>query len=484
MTGRLFAALDRLDQRLTRHGRLLGALLAALLAGALAAYNIASGPLSNLNDIGGWSNRALFIAMTACVHGALLLVMTLLCRERFSRLALRQLILTAGMVILLTAINQKTYAYVKGLQPLVRAMDEQGLAAAANWETNLSAPAMTLLYLITRGPVYDMYLVKLACIGCYLLLAVLLMYAADRMGLFLRAEALLTFAVILPQGFMNAACSALPELAALALLGAAFTLAFGMDRPQQMASLACFGAACALCGACLYALPVYGWMAYQKKIKAKQLLLVPAVMLALCLPVIFAGAPVIKAIVSLFEANFGLPPYAGGAPGLFHIIPRAVVEETPQYAPILRHLPQLDLITHEQQFYTQEHFAAVMHGMTLAAFAAYMGLCAWVWNSEKQSTLRRIMAVVLGALVFCPNVTAGAWLAVDLLCLYALLSAPQLRLPACMVLFATAAGSCYPMTEEVLVPMIASFALCLLALLMLTGVIPMNQEDGEEKAHE
>ena len=35
MTNRLFAALNRLDQCLTRHGRLLGALLAALLAGAL-----------------------------------------------------------------------------------------------------------------------------------------------------------------------------------------------------------------------------------------------------------------------------------------------------------------------------------------------------------------------------------------------------------------------------------------------------------------
>lgn len=484
MKVKLMLILQSFERFVQRWRFLIACAFAVLIAGLLALYNVSSGPLHNLNDIGGWNNRALFILMTAAVHASMLVLCAGFCRVGLARTALRQVIVTAGFYIMLLAINHKTYYYVNVIQPVVRAMDGGGLAAGAAMDAGLSAPALLATYLITRGPVYDMYLLKLFAMACYLFSALLLVRFADRNGFGIRSEVLLALCLILPQGFMNAACSALPELAALALLGAAFTLAFGMDKPQQMASLACFGAACALCGACLYALPVYGWMAYQKKIKAKQLLLVPAVMLALCLPVIFAGAPVIKAIVSLFEANFGLPPYAGGAPGLFHIIPRAVVEETPQYAPILRHLPQLDLITHEQQFYTQEHFAAVMHGMTLAAFAAYMGLCAWVWNSEKQSTLRRIMAVVLGALVFCPNVTAGAWLAVDLLCLYALLAAPKLRIPACMVLFATACSSVYPMTEEVMLPMIYAFALCLLALLMLTGVIPMNQEDWEEKAHE
>ena len=42
-----------------RHSLLPGAVLAALLAGALALYNVSSGPLSNLNDIGGWSNLSL-----------------------------------------------------------------------------------------------------------------------------------------------------------------------------------------------------------------------------------------------------------------------------------------------------------------------------------------------------------------------------------------------------------------------------------------
>ena len=480
MTGRLFAALDRLDQRLTRHGRLLGALLAALLAGALAAYNIASGPLSNLNDIGGWSNRALFIAMTACVHGALLLVMTLLCRERFSRLALRQLILTAGMVILLTAINQKTYAYVKGLQPLVRAMDEQGLAAAAHWEPNLSAPAMTLLYLITRGPVYDMYLVKLACIGCYLLLAVLLMYAADRMGLFLRAEALLTFAVILPQGFMNAACSAQLEIIAVCLLGVSLALAFGREgRPT--ASALCYGAACALCGACLYALPVYVYLMRQGRMKGMHLGMIFALSAALCLPAAVCGMPLGEAVFSPLRAILGTPAHASGAPNIMSLIARPLMEETPEYAQMLRHLPALDAVANAQQDYTPAHYVVIARGFAFAGLALYMGVCALVLKAKRMSAFERVLALALAALLGCPGVSSGAWIALDLLCLMAVFAWPKLRLPACMLLFATAGASCYPMTEETMLPMAAAAILGVLALCMLLGIIPMAKEAGNHE---
>ena len=46
-------AAERLDRALTRHRIVFSALLAAVLAGALALYNVSSGPLHNLNDIGG-----------------------------------------------------------------------------------------------------------------------------------------------------------------------------------------------------------------------------------------------------------------------------------------------------------------------------------------------------------------------------------------------------------------------------------------------
>jgi len=464
-----------------RYRLLIACVTAALFSGLLALNNVSSGPLHNLNDIGGWTNRALFILMTAVVHAALLALCAWLGRVRLSRTVLRQVIVTAGFYIMQTAINHKTYHYINVIQPVVRAMDVGGIAAGAAIDSPLSAPALFLTYLITRGPVYDMYLLKLFTAACYLFAALLLTRFADRRGFGIRAEVLLALCAILPQGFMNAACSALPELAALALLGLSLVLAFDMDKPQMTAAAICFGAACALCGACLYALPAFAWLAYKGELCAKQMMLVPAVMLVLCLPAVLAGMPVHAAAASLFDANFGLPPYASGAPGMVHIIPRALVHEMPHYAPTLRHLPQLDLVTYDQQFYTQDHFAFAMHGMTLAALAAYMGLCAWIWKMEKKSALHRVLTLTLGALIICPNVTSGAWLAADLLCLYAILSAPALRLPACMVLFATAAGSCYPMTEEVLVPMIAAFALCFGALLMLTGVIPM---DKEEKAHE
>lgn len=40
-----------------RHARALGLLLAAVLAALTAVLNVSRGPLSNLNDIGGWKNR-------------------------------------------------------------------------------------------------------------------------------------------------------------------------------------------------------------------------------------------------------------------------------------------------------------------------------------------------------------------------------------------------------------------------------------------
>ena len=479
MLGKLLFSLEQaaghLDDVLTKYRLVFSALLAGLLAGAIAVYNVSSGPLHNLNDIGGWSNRALFIIMCACVHAAVLMGAALLSRVRFSRTALRQVILTAGFYIMLIAINQKTYLYVKVMQPLVRAMDE-GFMAGMQAGTYLSAPAKLLVYLITRGPVYDMYLLKLFAIGCYLTCALLMTRAADRHGLGIRAEVLLALCVVLPQAFMNAACCGTVEVAALMLLLAALTLRFGCDKPKGLPADICYGAACALCGACLLALPVM----MEKKNWKKQAIVLLGVLLVGCVPAIVGGMGVANAVGSLFGAVLGVPLYAAGAPGWINLIPRALVEEMAQYAPILRHLPQLDLVTNSQMHYTQAHFEAVMNGFAWAGLAVYAGLYALLSRMEGKTALHRVLALTLGALIVCPGVTSGAWMAVDLLCLYVILSEPKLRLPACLVLFATAAGSCYPMTEEVLLPMVYAFVLCLAALCMLLDVIPMEKENGHE----
>jgi len=207
-------AARKLDGFVNRHKRLLGAATALTLALMLAAYNVSSGPLRNLNDIGGWANRALFIAMTAAAHAGLLLACAMVSSCGFARTALRQLIVTAGMYIMLLAINQKAYAYVNVVQPVIRAMDAGGLAAGAAMETGFSAPMLSLLYIITRGAVYDMYLLKLFAIVCMIALSLLAMRSGERHGLGVRTEVLLALCMILPQGFMNAACSALPEIGA------------------------------------------------------------------------------------------------------------------------------------------------------------------------------------------------------------------------------------------------------------------------------
>ena len=479
MMGRLLfqlgQAADRVDRFLTRRRLVFSALMAVLLAGLLAVYNVSSGPLHTLNDIGGWSNRALFIAMSAGVHAALLMLCALLGNVRFSRTALRQVILTAGMFILLIAINQKSYFYVNVLQPLVREFDA-GFSAGMQAKTYLSAPAKALVYLITRGPVFDMYLLKLFAIGCYLVTALLITRAADRRGLGIRAEVLLALCVILPQGFMNAACSALVEVAAVALLALALVLRHDCEKPKAMAAAACFGAACALCGAALLALPVM----IDRKNWKRQAAVIAGVMLAACIPAVLGGVAAGDAALSLLGAVLGTPVYASGAVGIANLIPRAALEEMPQYAATLRHLPALDAVTNAQEHYTQAHFEIVMRGFAWAGLAAYAGLCALLSRGERKTALHRTLVLTLGALIVCPGVTSGAWLAVDVLCLYAILAEPKVRIPACLVLFATAAGACYPMTEEVLLPMVYAFVLCLVALCMLLDVIPMGKEDAHE----
>ena len=480
MMNRLKDALGVLSRFTQKHRLLLSAVLAVLLSGLLALYNVSSGPLRNLNDIGGWDNRALFIAMSAAVHLSMLLLCAWLSHVSLARTALRQIIVTAGMVILLLAINQKTYAYVNVMQPVIRAMDEGGLAAGVAAASGMSAPMLLLMYAITRGPVYDMYLLKLFAIGCDLLLGLLAMRAAERNRLGLRAEALLALCMILPQGFMNAACSALPEIAAVTLLAVSLTLALGCDRPKTLASGLCYGAACALSGAALYALPVYLWLVRRGGMKRRELLFGAGAALLLCVPAMLCCMPALRALGSLFAANLGLPAYAAGTPGMVSLIPRAAVEEMPQYAPLLRHLTALDMETHAQQFYTQAHFEIIMRGVALAGLALYLSVCALAWRAKDKTPLHRAMLLVLGALIVCPNVTSAAWLLLDVLCLYAILAEPGLRLPACLVLFATMTSSSYPMTEEVMLPMVVAFALCLAALCMLLDVIPKGKEETHE----
>ena len=460
-----------------RHRLILSMLLAAAFAGALALYNVSMGPLRNLNDIGGWHNRALFIAMSAFVHASILALCALLSRVSFARTALRQVIVTAGFYIMLLAINHKTYHYINVIQPLVRAMDGGGLAAGAAMGGNLSAPSLLLTYLITRGPVYDMYLLKLFAIGCYLLLALLLMRFADRRGLGIRSETLLALCMILPQGFMNAACSALGDVAAVTALGAALALALDTDRPKMLCAALCYGLACALCGACLYALPVFVLAGMKGRMNRKCLAAAAGAALVLCLPAMLSGMPPVQALGSLLNANLGLPAYASGAPGLMNLVPRALMEEMPQYAPILRHFETLDAVTHAQPYYTQAHFEQLASGMILASLAVCLGAWGLAFTMKDKAPLHRALVLVIGVLLGCANVSCGAWLAADMLCLYALMAAPKLRVPACMVLLATACSGVYPMTEEVMLPMIYAMLLCLLALCMLLDVIPVGKEE-------
>ena len=74
--------------------------------------------------------------------------------------------------------------------------------------------------------------------------------------------------------------------------------------------------------------------------------------------------------------------------------------------------------------------------------------------------------------------TAGAWLLPCAIGLLAIVTEPQLRLASCAVLFAMAGAAAYPVTGEILLPMVAALALCLLALFDLLGMFDGLREGG------
>ena len=479
-TARLVQAAWGLHARLARFCLPLGVLLALALSAGTAALNVSAGPLGNLNDIGGWDNRLLFILMTAAVQAGVLLLCALMHRGSLGRLALRQLTLTAGLLILLMGINQKTYAYVQVVQPIVRAMDTGALAAGLAMESAFSAPALTLLYLVTRGPVYDMYLVKLLAIACVLLISLLAVRAADARGWGIRADALLALLMILPQAFLQAGCAAQLELVCVLLLACSLTAMDG-GHPRPLAAALCFGGALAVSGVALYALPLLLMWTKRGTLRPHHWALAAAVPLAALIPALLSGMCGGDALLSLLRANLSMPQYVAGSPGFMSIIPRANPLEMPQLF-MLRRVEELDLVTNAQPFYTQAHFEQVMRGLIVAAPAVYAALAAWLTGRRDMSPLRRALALVLSALYLCPAATMGAWLALDVLCVMALVREPRLRLPSCILLFATAGAGCYPVTEELLLPVAASWALCGAALCMLTGIIPMGREREADRA--
>ena len=478
MTVRMRRVMDAVSVALPRSRRAMlaaGALLSLAISGAVALWNVSAGPLGNLNDIGTWKSRLLLILMTAAVQALLHLLVTALHRGGYARLLLRHAALLAGFVIALLAINQKTYAFVEQLLPLIRQMDAQGLSAIGGMQTGLSSSALTIIFLITRGPIYDMYLLKLVCIAAYCALGVLAMHAADRNGLGIRAEVLFALCLILPQGFMSAACAAQTDVIATALMAASLLLLTG-ERPRVWAGMLLYGLAAAVSGVCLYALPLYAALWLRGRVRGVQLAAAPALLFALQTPAILAGQAALSALASPLRALVGVPAFAAGAPNIMCAFPRAAMEEMPEYF-MLSKLPDLDPVTNFSPYYTQESFALVMIGLSLAGISLYAMALALL-SKRQMSPLAKGFAAALAALLVSPGATAGSWLFAAVIALYAILTEPRLRVPACVVIFSAMCAAAYPVTGESMLPMEAAMLLCLAALFDLLGMFDANRKEG------
>ena len=480
-------ALTRADHQISQYSAVPGIALSLLIGAGVVFLNVSAGPLSNLNDIGGWRNRLLFLILCACAETLVQFLAVRLRPLSCGRMLLRQLLLACGLHIALLAINQKTYSYTAQLQPMIRAAEAGGLSALAGTDTAMSVPLLSLLYLLTRIPVYDMYLVKLLCIASYQVLALLFVHSMEESLPGLRAEALLLFTMILPQAFLSSACAAQADVFALLVFAAALLF---LQKGKMLPSAALFGLSSALCGVFLLAAPLFllprsaGHLRFSAEERGNltkndiNLMLTSACMAVVfylipMLPAILSGYPTGRAIASPLNLFLGVPPYASGSPNLMALFPRAAAMEMPESF-LLRRLPALDLETNASPFYTQTHFQILMRGLALTGFAGYAA--ASFYAVRRIRGIRLAFILVSMALFAIPGGSMALWLASDLLGLALILTDRKMRLPSCLILFATAAGCCYPVTEEILIRP-AYTALIVLTAILLSFSGQQDQPD-------
>ena len=194
-----------------------------------------------------------------------------------------------------------------------------------------------------------------------------------------------------------------------------------------------------------------------------------------------AGQPVHEALLSPLRAVFGAPDYASGAPNLMNLFPRSAMEEMPEYFMLsqLEPLGMVDPIKNFSPYYTAEGFDAVMHGMALLGVAMTAIVWALTLRCKQMSGLSKAFALTLASMMACPGATAGAWVIVSVMAVLVIFCEPQLRIPACLVLFSTAGAAAYPVTGEILLPMIICLTLCAVALFWLLGMFDANVRKAE-----
>lgn len=480
----------KLDQRFSQYATGIGIFFSILIGAVITSVNVSLGPLANLNDIGGWHNRFIFLILCG---GAEVLVQILAVRLRPSscgRMLVRQLILVCGFHIAMLAINQKTYYYSMQIQPLIRAAETGGLSVLADIDTTLSIPLLSFLFLLTRIPIYDMYLVKLFCIVSYQVLVLLFVHSMEKTLPGLRTEALLLLSVILPQMFLSVSCAAQADVFALLLIALALTLRI---KGSPLLAAAIFGLSSSLCGVLLLAAPLFvfpnhdflhltpkGEVVGKKKQLTSTGAQVQTIFFGVAvffyfipmLPAILSGVPVGKAVISPLNALFGVPPYASGSPNLMSLFPRAAAIEMPE-AFLLRHLPELDLETNASPFYSQAHFSMLMRSLALIGLAGYCSVT--FYATKRIDGVRLEFILTMAALFVVPGGSIALWLICDLLALYLILTNRKMRIQACLLLFVTAAGSCYPVTEEILIR--PAYLAMIMLVTILTSFTPQSQSE-------
>ena len=245
-----------------------------------------------------------------------------------------------------------------------------------------------------------------------------------------------------------------------------------------MAGYVLFGMGAAICTSCWLLIPILILRKEHLRLGIHEAALMVLSAMLCCVPGAIFGSGA-KAFFSLFSCMTSLPVAGSGVPGLVSFFPRAVMEEIPEYA-YLRAVPALDMVSLSADNYKEIHYAILMHGISFANLAIYIGLSAYELK-QRGSMICKILTLLLIAFICASSVTMGAWQIVSVLCVFAMVFEPVLRIPCGIILFATAGGCAYPVAGEIMIKPVYICILCIIAIGMLMELWPGK---GKQIKHE
>lgn len=387
------------------------ALRLMILAGLAAAFflmNVNAGPLSQMDEIGGWGLRRLYLVLAS---GMLFVALasTAFFRSTWGTYALRMMFLVLGAVMRFYAMDSYSPYFVENLSPVIKALSG-GLAQGAAQGNAYTPLTLTLLYVLQKLPIFPMYLVKLLSIGGDLLLAQICCRGMEKYKGEIAGSVMLFFVLFCPSLFLGGAYGGTPD--SLPLVCAALALYFAWEKKGLLAGIA-FGAGYALYPAMLMILPALGLVA-GKDAGRRMALAAPVSGVVLSIPALLLGMPFSKALAALTLRGRNPGYLFKNNASFYNFFAQPRMEDIPEYH-LLRHIEGIEA-GEMTELYTGATIPMLRTVGFIVFAVVFCALCITLYRKRTQLQAHAVTVLALFALtgaLLLPGGDAGGFLLAD-----------------------------------------------------------------------